>query len=131
MTTRAPFTQAALRRAIKAAEKAGVEAPARLTKAGAKRLSHVEYEGWVDEFGKAAKAGKDKAPAARQRVHEYIVACRAEGATSDEVEVALHLPHQTASARVNELWNANVIRDSGRRRATRTGASAKVWVGSG
>lgn len=41
------------------------------------------------------------------------------GATCAEVEQALRLPHQTASAR---------IRDSGARRLTPSGRKAIVWV---
>jgi N6-adenosine-specific RNA methylase IME4 len=50
------------------------------------------------------------------------------GATCDEVEVALDLRHQTASARVNELLNDGLISDSGLRRHTRSGRAATVWV---
>ena len=52
----------------------------------------------------------------------------AEGATCDEVEVALSMRHQTASARVNELMEAGKISDSGVRRRTRSGRKAIVWV---
>lgn len=50
------------------------------------------------------------------------------GATCDEVEVALDLRHQTASARVNELAEEGKIADSGARRKTRSGREAIVWV---
>jgi hypothetical protein len=49
------------------------------------------------------------------------------GRTTDEVEVATKLPHQTASARVNELHNAGAIVAAGKRR-TRSGRHAIVYV---
>jgi DNA adenine methylase len=49
------------------------------------------------------------------------------GATCDEVEVALDLRHQTASARIRELTVEDKIRDSGERRLTRSGRKAVVW----
>lgn len=49
------------------------------------------------------------------------------GSTCDEVEVALDLRHQTASARINELMEEGRVRDSGQRRKTRSGRQAIVW----
>ena len=49
------------------------------------------------------------------------------GATSDEVEEALGLPHQTVSARFWELHNRGTIADSGERRRTRAGRMAAVY----
>lgn len=49
--------------------------------------------------------------------------------TCDELEIKLNWPHQTVSARINDLWfKYGAIRDSGRRRPTRTGRLAIVWV---
>lgn len=49
------------------------------------------------------------------------------GATCDEIEVALDLRHQTASARVRELALAELIFDTGQRRRTRSGRGARVY----
>lgn len=49
------------------------------------------------------------------------------GATDDELEVALQLSHQAVSARRRELVLKGLVRDSGRRRATRRGRQATVW----
>ena len=49
------------------------------------------------------------------------------GATCDEVECALELRHQTASARVCELRKAGAIFDSGEQRVTQSGRKAVVW----
>ena len=76
----------------------------------------------------AHKSQKDKAPADASKILAYIIReDRPKGATCDEIEVALLLSHQTASARVRDLFKAGSIRDSGLRRNTRTGRKATVW----
>ncbi len=50
------------------------------------------------------------------------------GATCDEIEVALNLRHQTASARVRELVLGGLIFDCGQRRLTRSDRSARVYL---
>lgn len=50
------------------------------------------------------------------------------GMTCDEVEVALGMTHQTASARVNQLMNSgHIVRLGDITRPTRSGRSAAVW----
>jgi predicted transcriptional regulator len=49
------------------------------------------------------------------------------GATCDECEHELDLRHQTASARIRELVQMGLLRDSGRTRKTRSGRAAVVW----
>lgn len=49
------------------------------------------------------------------------------GATDDEVEVALDLPHQTASARRNGLAKKGLVVQTAGRRDTRRGRKAIVW----
>lgn len=49
------------------------------------------------------------------------------GATCEEVEFALELKHQTASARVYELRERHMILDSGITRLTSSGRKAIVW----
>lgn len=50
------------------------------------------------------------------------------GATCDEAEVHLGLRHQTSSARFTALNKRGDIVDSGRRRPTRSGRKAIVWI---
>lgn len=52
----------------------------------------------------------------------------ANGSTDDEIEIALGLRHQTASARRRELVLLGQIYDSGQRRRTSSGRAAVVWV---
>ncbi len=66
----------------------------------------------------------------RRKVHAFI-AMRADGATCDEVEIALDLRHQTASARVRELVLGGFIEDTGRRRLTSSGRRARVYQSKG
>lgn len=51
-----------------------------------------------------------------------------DGATDDEMERALGMPHQTVSARRNGLASRDMVLDSGERRLTRSGRRAIVWV---
>lgn len=50
------------------------------------------------------------------------------GLTCDQIEATTGWSHQTTSARVTELKRAGWIKDSGRRRPTRSGRSAAVLV---
>lgn len=59
---------------------------------------------------------------AKPTSHTYI------GATCYEVEQALKLRHQTASARIRELYLLGKLMDSGMRRLTNTNRRAVVWV---
>jgi len=62
----------------------------------------------------------------RAMVFAYIKGTN--GSTCDEVEAALEMRHQTASARIRELAEAGYITDKGGRRHTRSGRLAVVWV---
>lgn len=63
----------------------------------------------------------------RKRIATFI-AERPSGATDDEIEAALGLKHQTASAARRGLVIAGLVRDSGHVRKTRSGRKATVWV---
>ena len=66
----------------------------------------------------------------QDRVLAYIKSQGSWGATDDEIEQALDMKHQTASARRRELvlMDPPRIIDSGGRRKTRSGRTAKVWI---
>jgi predicted transcriptional regulator len=74
----------------------------------------------------AAKSIEDVAGKLRRAVFKVI--WESKGMTCDEVEVALGMRHQTASARVCELHQKGHIIDSGKRRPTRSGRDAIVWA---
>lgn len=52
------------------------------------------------------------------------------GLTVDQLEVILRRPHQSVSARVNDLVRKGWIVESGMKRKTRSGRQAIVWVPS-
>jgi hypothetical protein len=64
----------------------------------------------------------------RRRVIAYVAGRGPDGATSDEVEAALGLPHQTVSARITEAKAGGELVKSGDRRPTRSGRNAAVLV---
>lgn len=74
----------------------------------------------------AAASMAPHAGTVRDDVLKYIKST-GHGATCDEVEAALNLRHQTASARVRELAKTMRIMDSGTTRPTRSGRKAVVW----
>ena len=63
----------------------------------------------------------------RGRVLEAIRAAGREGATADGIAALFGTQHNTTSPRVTELSLSGLIRDSGRRRLTRSGRHAVVW----
>jgi DNA adenine methylase len=81
----------------------------------------------ADASASAAQAASESAPQLRSAVFA-LISKAADGMTCDEVEVALDLKHQTASARIRELALEESIEDSGRYRLTRSGCKAVVWV---
>ena len=62
-----------------------------------------------------------------KQVFNYIVKQGIRGSTCDEVELALGLRHQTASARIRELVQRGMVVDRGYRRVTRSNRKAVVW----
>lgn len=87
----------------------------------------------------AAEAVASKVTEYQQRVLNVALSAGTRGVTCDEVEAILDMPHQTISARINELMKARKPRgeeeerpqmlfDSGARRKTRHGQQAIVWV---
>ncbi len=76
----------------------------------------------------AFAAVKHATPSMRQIVLGLIDERGSYGATDDEVEFVTGMKHQTASARRRELVLKGDVRDSGRRRNTRSGCAATVWI---
>lgn len=65
----------------------------------------------------------------RRRVYESIARAGSRGMTCDEVEQATNLKHQTASARVRELFQLGRLRKVGKR-PTSSGRQAWIYVAS-
>lgn len=88
----------------------------------------VPYARGSDTSKDAAESVEHATGTLRARVLGFIKRSGEYGMTCDEIELLSGLVHQTASARVNELCKLDVIIDSGRRRKTRSGRKATVWV---
>lgn len=93
----------------------------------------LPFARYSDTSRAAAGSMKSSAQTIRARILELIQGNGDLGSTCDEIECYLELTHQTASARVWELKGNPAgqearIRDSGARRATRSGRKATVWV---
>ena len=80
----------------------------------------------VDTSIAAAHSMREAADSIRKRVFERISETKY-GMTCDEIEVALDLRHQTASARLRELVLQGRLVDSKVRRLTRSGRWAVVY----
>ena len=87
----------------------------------------------------AAEAVASKVTQYQKLVLDVALSAGTRGVTCDEVEAILGMPHQTISARINELMKTHKPRgeeeerppmlfDSGARRKTRHGQQAIVWV---
>lgn len=82
----------------------------------------------TDTSKAAAEKAKPKAKTVRQQLFELIAAAGPQGMTADEVGSSTGRPAQSVSARLKELQELGLIKDSGRRRDTRYGRAARVYV---
>lgn len=69
-----------------------------------------------------------RADTLRARCLELVKSANKLGRTCDELEQMTGERHQTISARVRELVLAEKIMDSGARRKTSSGSSARIYV---
>lgn len=76
----------------------------------------------------AADSIRPAASNIREEVYTAIRLMGEIGLTCDEAEEWLGYSHQTTSARIHELKKGSDIKDSGERRATRSGRAAVVYV---
>lgn len=88
----------------------------------------VPYVQGSDTSHEAAESIADRAASMRAQVADEIRRSGIYGATCDEIEIALGMKHQTASARIKDLKDRGAVRDSGVRRPTRSGCLAVVYV---
>lgn len=87
----------------------------------------VPYVKGSDTSEAAARAKEPTEKTDEARVLAYIRQCGAAGATDDEIEVALGMRHQNASARRRALVLRGLVSASAARRRTRSGRKAIVW----
>jgi hypothetical protein len=76
----------------------------------------------------AAKANKVNFTAHVVKVAQALHEAGVKGATDEELEDILGMKHQTVSARRRDLVISGLAAQSGRRRYTRSGATAQVWI---
>jgi hypothetical protein len=76
----------------------------------------------------AAESVREKAASMRSRIEACFFACGEYGMTDDEVEELLGFRHQTASPRRRELELDGALVGTGRKRETRSGRMAQVYV---
>ncbi len=86
------------------------------------------YVSGSDTSREAAESVRVDARTYRGMVLAYLRGRGREGSTTDEAEVALGLRHQTCSPRFRELADAAFIIETARKRKTRSGRNAKVYV---
>lgn len=82
----------------------------------------------TDISREARESNRPKAPVQRAAILSFIRMCGLHGASCDEAEVALGLPHQTCSARFKDLKDEGLIETLGEVRKTRTGSRAIVYI---
>lgn len=87
----------------------------------------AEFHGGNRESVEAHDSIRSAKQRLRKQVLDYIKA-HPFGCTSDEVEAALGLSHQTVSARMTELKADGQIVPTGERRKTRSGRNAGVYL---
>jgi len=75
----------------------------------------------------AARRAFGRSGNARERIYNVIKA-HPNGLTAHEIRQLITMPFNTVAARVSDLNLEGWLTDSGRRRATDTGAMATVWV---
>ena len=86
------------------------------------------YHGGNRESSEAHASIADSKHTLRRKVVAYVASLGETGATSDEIEVAMGLPHQTVSARLTEAKKYGELVKTDQRRPTRLGRMAAVLV---
>jgi hypothetical protein len=75
----------------------------------------------------AAEKAEPTAGTKRLEVYEFFVSIGRDGATDEQVQVALGMNPSTERPRRIELVNSGLVFDSGSTRLTRSGCRATVW----
>ena len=74
---------------------------------------------------------RPKAGTLRALLLAHLEQCGGDGATDEEMQTQLDMNPNTQRPRRVELHQGGLIVDSGRRRPTRSGSQAVVWVAKG
>jgi predicted transcriptional regulator len=76
----------------------------------------------------AAESSRSRAGSDRTKIIQFLHSKGNYGATCDELEIALNLTHQTASARIADLKRLGIIQESKATRLTRSKRKASVCM---
>ena len=88
---------------------------------------NVPFVGGSDTSEDAAISYEGSRAGDMMRVYKCI-ASSLDGMTCEEVEHFIDMRHQTASARIRDLFLDNLIFDTGVRRKTSSGRTARVYM---
>lgn len=88
----------------------------------------IPFDSGSDTSYAAAVSQLERSDRDEYRVYEAITHSGLRGMNDSEIETQLGMLHQTASARRRGLVLKGLIVDSGRRRETRSGRTAVVWI---
>lgn len=94
-------------------------------------MLHTEslpYAPGSDTSREAAETGRTNAAKWRAKVAAMFAVNSSDGYTADELASWFAVPANTIAPRITSLQQAGEIVDSGKRRKTRSGKSAVVWV---
>ena len=89
---------------------------------------HPAPRGSADTSRLAASEADERAPSRRQIVRDLIRGRGEQGATIDELQLTTGWLVQSVCPIVRVLVECAEVIDSGRRRPTRSGAPAKIWI---
>lgn len=78
----------------------------------------------------AARIGPEVRSLQQKKVLKFVLAQGDRGATDQEIELALQVSGNTVRPRRSELCQSGLVVDSGKRRQTKSGRLAVVWIGS-
>jgi predicted transcriptional regulator len=92
---------------------------------------HPPFVAGSDTSALAAESMAASAASIREQVYGWMARRGDHGATDDEIERALSLRHQTASARRRELELIGRVQKTDERRRTSSGRSAAVYIAQG
>ena len=81
-----------------------------------------------DTSKNAAHAVRSVTPKLRTLVHTWLIERGEAGATDEEIQEGLAISPNTQRPRRVELQRSGAVTDSGKRRPTRSGRKAIVWV---
>jgi len=89
---------------------------------------NVTRTGPQETSQKAARRALGRSGSQRNAIYEEIKSRGSDGMTCDEICDCLQMLVQSATPAINTLANDGWLEDSGRRRNTRSGREAIVWV---